>query len=193
MKSIFEHASEEKLEESRSMTKVAAILVVGALLALVIGWWQASLVIAIVAVFFALRVLGCRRWIKRYAEMAKATWAVDEGEVFQMSADVGGGEYLTVSGDTQEADERAMVRRVAEKVEADPVAFRESLRLMLEDGATRFPDWADYIREAKVEALEVETTGDDGEMTVLFAGDAKWFFNARYDADGFKEFYVKTE
>jgi len=63
---------------------------------------------------------------------------------------------------------------------------------MLDDGAKRFPDWADYIRSARIEALDILTTGERGELEVTFASEAMWFFRANYDNDGFKGFYVKT-
>lgn len=193
MKTVFEHAAEEKRLEARSMTRVAVIIAFFGVVSLVGGWWKSSIAIFVVSLLFGLRVLGCFRSIKRYAMLSSMARPGVDRYLMKKAASIGDGNSVMVRTEHGGADDKRAVERVVSTIEADPAAFREPFQRMLHDGAKRFPDWADYIKTASVHALDVETTGEDGGMTVAFSGDAVWFFNARYDRSGFKEFHVKTD
>lgn len=189
---MFEYAADEKRGEARATERVAAVPATCALAALAVGWLMVSCGVLFAALMFALRVMGCHREIGRYALLSTLPASAPDFRVFSLLVETGRGPRVAVVGDDDAPEDRDMVLRIARHIESHPDQYQQSLQRMLDDGARRFPDWADYIKAARIESLDVETTGERGELTVGFSGEARWFFNARYDMTGFKEFYVKT-
>lgn len=192
MKTMFEFAAEERREEARVKLKAAVALAVLAIVALVMRWPIVAGGLFFVCVMLGVRVLGCHRDIKRYAQMSTSPVQAPDAPVFIVVTHLGETHGVAIVGNEGDAEEEEMARRVAGRIEANPDGYKASLQHMLDDGARRFPDWADYIRIARIEVLEILTTGERGELEVRFAGEARWFFGASYDVDGFKDFYVKT-
>lgn len=190
MKSIWMHAAEQRLSEARIELRISGGVALVALLSLLFGFPKTSIGLFVVSAWFLLGVRGCHVEARRLLAPRPAFDRHDE-PVEARLVSLGGGEVLEIRCSEPTCADRAMMERIARHIEGDPGAYAASRDRMLAEAVAAYPDWADYIVAARVEAILIYTSEPELVAIVEFEGDAGAFFHADYAENGFSYFYVK--
>ena len=102
---MFEFAAEERREEARVKLKAAVALAVLAIVALVMRWPIVAGGLFFVCVMLGVRVLGCHRDIKRYAQMSTSPVQAPDAPVFIVVTHLGETHGVAIVGNEGDAEE----------------------------------------------------------------------------------------